>query len=51
MDETQKTPAAPATGGGKKYKTMSFGEKLVFIGKSIVFVLTSGFAFPTIWTD
>ena len=51
MDATQKAPAAPATGGGKKFKVMTIGEKLVFIGKSIIFVLTSGFAFPRIWTD
>jgi hypothetical protein len=39
------------TSTGKKFKDMSFGEKLVFIGKSFIFIISSGFAFPRIWTD
>ena len=49
MAETVNTSTPPAT--GKKFANMSAGEKVVFIGKSFVFLLTAGFAFPTIWSD
>jgi hypothetical protein len=30
---------------------MSFSEKLVFMGKALVFFLSGGFIFPTLWVD
>lgn len=36
---------------GKRFSQMSAGEKLTHIGKVIVFFITAGFAFPTIFTD
>lgn len=34
-----------------KFGQMSFGQKIVFSGKLIVFFCTFGFAFPTILND
>lgn len=51
MSDAPKTAAPPALGEGKKFKDMSGGERVVFLVKSIIFILTSGFAFPTIWSD
>jgi hypothetical protein len=34
-----------------KFIDMTAGEKVVFLGKSLVFILTFGFAFPTIWSN
>ena len=49
MSEYEKnTSVAPR---GQKFKDMSAGQKVVFIGKSFIFIITSGFAFPTIWSD
>jgi hypothetical protein len=36
---------------GKRFSQMSGGEKVTHIGKVIVFFLTAGFAFPTIFTE
>jgi hypothetical protein len=49
MAEYEKNTSVPST--GTKFKDMSAGQKLVFIGKSFIFIITSGFAFPTIWSD
>lgn len=35
----------------KKFGQMSAGEKLVFMGKLVVFLCSFGFAFPTILHD
>ena len=35
----------------KKFGQMSGGEKIVFLGKLIIFLGTFGFAFPTILHD
>jgi len=39
------------TVSGKPFSQMSAGEKVAHIGKMIVFFITAGFAFPTIFTD
>ena len=43
------------TGAGqparRKFSEMSAGGKLVHIGKIIVFLITFGFAFPTLFSD
>ena len=38
-------------GESKKFKDMGAGEKIVFIGKLIIFLCTFGFAFPLILND
>jgi hypothetical protein len=40
----------PAT-ESKKWKQMNGVEKLVFLGKLAIFVLTFGFAFPLLLAD
>ena len=42
---------AQAAAVSTKYKDMSFGQKMVFIGKFIIFMASFGFAFPTIMND
>ena len=49
MSEYEKNTSVPST--AKKFKDMSVGEKLVFIGKSFIFLISSGFAYPRIWSD
>ena len=48
-DEQQSTggSAAPA----KRFSDMNASEKLVHIGKVIMFLLSFGFAFPNIFSD
>jgi hypothetical protein len=33
------------------YRDMSSREKLVFIGKALVFFISGGFIYPTLWID
>ena len=35
----------------RKFSNMSGAEKLKYIGKVIVFIVTFGFAFPTLFSD
>lgn len=37
--------------GSKKWKNLSGGEKIVFIGKLMIFFVSFGFAFPTLLND
>ena len=41
----------PPTFPDRRFKDMSFNEKLVFVGKAVVFLASGGFIFPTIWID
>ncbi|MDB5862488.1 MAG: hypothetical protein JWO70_294 [Betaproteobacteria bacterium] len=34
-----------------KFKDMSVGSKIVFVGKFIIFLCSFGFAFPTLLND
>jgi hypothetical protein len=43
-----KKPIAVAT---KPFMQMNGGEKVVHIGKVLLFLVTAGFAFPTIFND
>lgn len=40
-----------AAAGGKKFKNMNQGEKVAFVGKVFLFLLTFGFAYPSILLD
>lgn len=40
-----------ATASNKKYKNMSQSEKTAFVGKVFLFLLTFGFAYPSILID
>ena len=44
------TSSKPAE-AGSNFRNMSTREKLSFVGKSLLFVLTMGFVFPTLWVD
>ena len=35
----------------KRFADMAFSEKLKFIGKALVFFVSGGFVFPTLWVD
>jgi hypothetical protein len=35
----------------RRFKQMSVREKLAFIGKALVFFISGGFIFPTLWVD
>ena len=35
----------------RPFTAMTLGEKLNFIGKALVFFVSGGFIFPTMWTD
>ena len=44
-------PFIPPTFPDRRFKDMSFNEKLVFLGKAMVFLVSGGFIFPTLWID
>ena len=35
----------------RRFADMTPGEKLRFIGKAVVFVISGGFIYPTLWVD
>jgi hypothetical protein len=35
----------------RRFKQMNVSEKLAFIGKALVFFISGGFIFPTLWVD
>lgn len=35
----------------KRYKNMGFGEKIIFVGKLILFLVSFGFAFPLLMSE
>ncbi|MGZ5125401.1 MAG: hypothetical protein ACXWCP_16560 [Burkholderiales bacterium] len=35
----------------RRFKQMRVSEKLAFIGKALVFFISGGFIFPTLWVD
>jgi hypothetical protein len=37
--------------GDRRFADMTSRERLVFIGKVFVFLISGGFIFPTIWVD
>jgi hypothetical protein len=46
------TPSpAPCTLNDRRFSDMSFSEKLVFLGKALVFFFSGGFIYPTLWVD
>lgn len=42
---TQTQPAKP------KFSDMSAGEKVIHVGKIVIFFVSFGFAFPTLFSD
>jgi len=46
-----KSKASHAAAQGRTFAQLSGGEKISFIGKVCVFMITFGFAFPTIFSD
>lgn len=52
MSNQQKAAqGSAATASGKKFKNMSQSEKMVYVGKVFLFLLTFGFAYPSILLD
>ena len=35
----------------RRFKQMAPGEKLIFVGKALVFLVSGGFIYPTLWVD
>jgi hypothetical protein len=42
---------ATAAADSKKWNTMGGGEKAAFVGKLMIFLISFGFAFPTLLND
>ena len=36
---------------GKRFRELTWKEKLKFTGKALVFLASGGFVFPTMWID
>ncbi len=49
--QNQAAQGSAATAGSKKYKSMTTSEKTAHIGKVFLFLLTFGFAYPSILHD
>jgi hypothetical protein len=50
MSQVQPPPNTAST-TGKPFSRMSFGEKLTFLGKVIVMLITGGFVFPNVFVE
>ena len=48
---TAQGSAAPAFLTGKPFSDMTGSEKVTFIGKVVVMLITGGFAFPNIFVE
>ena len=35
----------------RPFKALSLAGKLVFVGKALIFFVSGGFVFPTLWVD
>ena len=35
----------------RPFKDLSLAGKLVFVGKALIFLVSGGFIFPTLWVD
>ncbi|HEY0337377.1 MAG TPA: hypothetical protein VGC70_08560 [Burkholderiales bacterium] len=35
----------------RRFKDMNMSEKAAFIGKALIFFISGGFIFPTLWVD
>mgnify|MGYP003333836039 FL=1 len=51
QQSTAQGSAAPEKLTGKSFGEMSGSEKLTFIGKAFVMLLTGGFVFPNIFVE
>ena len=47
----EETPQSASTLGDRRFADMTSRERLVFIGKAFLFLISGGFIFPTIWVD
>ena len=50
-NQNQAAQGSAAAASGKKFKEMDGSEKLKFVGKVFLFLLTAGFAYPHILQD
>ena len=47
MKDTEKVNAL----NDRRFVDMTSRERLVFLGKAFVFIISGGFIYPTIWVD
>jgi len=50
-NQTQQAKAGPAKPAKPKFSEMSTGGKLAHIGKIVIFVISFGFAYPSLFSD
>lgn len=48
---TAQGSAAPASLTGKPFSSMTGGEKMTWLGKAVIMLITGGFAFPNIFVE
>jgi hypothetical protein len=41
----------PNTSNIRPFKDLSLAGKLAFLGKAVIFFVSGGFIFPTLWVD
>ena len=51
QETTAQGSAAPASLTGRSFADMSAGEKLTWLGKCVIMLITGGFAFPNIFVE
>jgi len=51
MSDEPKVPGEDQRLNDKHFSAMTSNEKLSFIGKALVFFVSGGFIFPTMWVD
>lgn len=49
--QAEQATAAVSPGTGKSFVDMEGAEKVVFLGKVVVMLVTGGFAFPNIFVE
>ena len=47
----RKTTMSKAPAPEKLFRDMTPGQKLAFMGKALVFFISGGFLYPTMWID
>ncbi len=50
-NQTQQSKSGAGATARQKFSDMSAGGKLVHVGKVFIFIISFGFAFPTLFSD
>lgn len=51
VNQTQQSNSGAGATARQKFSEMSAGGKLVHVGKVVIFIMSFGFAFPTLFSD